>query len=282
MALEHYLKEIRKYPTLRHEEEKRIASLARKGDLSSRELLIKSNLRLVIKIAIKYSKGGISEDLIQQGNQGLVQAVDGFEPGLGYFFSTYATPWIKNGIFSYFEEQEIIKLPFKQRELRKRIYKFIISYLGKHLREPSDEQIAAELNKNEPGKYSERDVKELLQIYENIKVSSLNKPLGKDAEEEHIDILEGSNRNVLESISEEATVNMIRYKMNNLNADRLTKIILRGKLFNNKSTVELARYLGLKKEKVEQIYEKGTRLLKRNLMTNPKFIGSRNSFQDIT
>jgi len=282
MALEHYLREIRKYPGLGHEEERKVATLAKEGDLSNRELLIKSNLRLVVKIARKYSKNGISDELIQQGNQGLIHAVDGFNPDLGYRFSTYATPWVKHGIFSYFEEQEFIKLPPEQRELRKRIHKVITDYLGAHSEEPSHEQIAAELNKSSAKKYCGGDVEELLQKYESIKVSSLNKPLNEDTDDELVNVLEDVNgKNALEVMIDASTSDIVHEQIINLKTDDLTKTVLKEILYNHKSLGELSHNLRVEREKVKQIYERGMRLLKHNLRKNPQFVSSASQFQDI-
>lgn len=282
MALEHYLREIRKYPALGKEEESKVAALAKEGDFTSRELLIKSNLRFVIKIARKYSRNRISEDIIQQGNQGLILAVDKFNLDLGCRFSTYATWWIKNGIFSYFEDQKIIKLPYEQIKIRKKIHKFIADYLNAHSEEPSYEQIAAELNKPETKKYSAKDVEGLLRKYEHVKVFSLNKQLSEDANNEVIDVLEDVNgKNALESMVYKSAVDIINKQIINLKTDELTIKILKGRLYNNKSFEELSEDCGLKIRKVKGVYEKGIRLLKRHLMTNHQFVSSRNSFQDI-
>ncbi|MCX8103690.1 MAG: sigma-70 family RNA polymerase sigma factor, partial [Candidatus Bipolaricaulota bacterium] len=98
-GLEAYLREIGRYPLLSAEEERRVARRVACGDSRARERLITANLRLVISVAQRYRHLGIPlMDLIQEGNLGLMTAVDKFDPALGYKFSTYATWWIRQAI----------------------------------------------------------------------------------------------------------------------------------------------------------------------------------------
>ena len=94
-----YLIEIGKYPLLTQEQEIELAKRYRDGDLSAREQLINSNLKLVVSIAKNYKNTHFSiADLVSEGNLGLMQAVEKFNPDLNYRFSTCATPWIKQAI----------------------------------------------------------------------------------------------------------------------------------------------------------------------------------------
>jgi len=275
MAIDQYLKEVRRYPLLGQEEERQFAKLAKTGDLNSRQHLINSNLRLVISIAAEYSRNGILEDLIQEGNQGLIKAADGFNPDLGYRFSTYATWWIKQGIFSYFEKLDDIRLPPEQRKLRKMVCGIITDYLCTHSEEPSHEQIAAELSRYNGKKYSGNDVKELLMMYESIKVSSLNRQVGEDADAERMDFIEGADgRDNLEAMAGASTADAVLSQIRQLDADDLTRKVLEEKLYNTIQFGELADSLGLTKERVKQNYNKGIRLLRNALKNNPQFMSS--------
>ncbi len=98
-GLSAYLAEISKIPLLTASEEKRLARAAQKGDAEARKKLIVSNLRLVVSIAKKYLYFGLAmQDLVEEGNVGLMKAVDKFDPERGCKFSTYATWWIRQGV----------------------------------------------------------------------------------------------------------------------------------------------------------------------------------------
>jgi|SRR3989344_9084576 len=93
-SLDLYLKEMARYPLLGREEERKLSYQIREGDLYARERMIVSNLRLVVKMAFRYSRYGGVEDLIEEGNLGLIDALKYFDPEKGYRFSTYATWWV--------------------------------------------------------------------------------------------------------------------------------------------------------------------------------------------
>ncbi|OCH59402.1 RNA polymerase subunit sigma-70 [Aliivibrio fischeri] len=111
-----YLKEINRYQLLTAEEELVYSRLHKKGDLSARNTLIESNLRLVVKVANKYRKRNQTDlailDIIEEGNLGLIKAIDKFNPELGYRFSTYAVWWIRESIESaLFNHSRTVRLP---------------------------------------------------------------------------------------------------------------------------------------------------------------------------
>ena len=149
-ATQKYLSEISKYPLLSPEEEKKLAKKAAKGDLEARERLIKSNLRLVVSVAKKYlgrSRGLTFLDLIQEGNTGLIKAVDRFDWRKGFKFSTFATWWIRQAISRALSDQaRTIRLPvhvvetlYKLNKARKKLATILD-------REPTPEELAAETN----------------------------------------------------------------------------------------------------------------------------------------
>ncbi|WP_394134882.1 sigma-70 family RNA polymerase sigma factor [Aliivibrio fischeri] len=111
-----YLKEINRYQLLTAKEELIYSRLYKKGDMSARNTLIESNLRLVVKVANKYRKRNQTDlailDIIEEGNLGLIKAIDKFNPELGYRFSTYAVWWIRESIESaLFNHSRTVRLP---------------------------------------------------------------------------------------------------------------------------------------------------------------------------
>jgi RNA polymerase sigma factor (sigma-70 family) len=142
-----YMKELRKFPIMTMAEETANAEMVLKGDQEARRRLIEANLRLVVKIARKYSNLGASNlDLIEEGNIGLIKAVEKFDPSRNCRFSTYATWWIKQSIErSIANFSRTIRLPI---HISSRIYK-ISKIISKHLdreggSEPTSEEIAQE------------------------------------------------------------------------------------------------------------------------------------------
>ena len=148
-ATQKYLSEISKYPLLTPEEEKKLAKKAAKGDLEARERLIKSNLRLVVSIAKKYigrSKGLTFLDLIQEGNAGLIKAVDRFDWRRGFKFSTFATWWIRQAISRALSDQaRTIRLPVHVVETLYKLNKAKKKLATILDREPTPEELAAEI-----------------------------------------------------------------------------------------------------------------------------------------
>jgi len=142
-----FLKEIGKIKLLTYEEENELAERMVKGDKKAKQQLIESNLRLVVSIAKKYIGRGMSFlDLIQEGNLGLIKAVDKFDQTKGYKFSTYATWWIRQAITRAIADQaRTIRIPVHMVETINKLIKTSRHLLQTLGREPTPEEIAAEL-----------------------------------------------------------------------------------------------------------------------------------------
>jgi len=141
-----YLKDLRKLPVITMEEERVYARRIAQGDTVARRKMIEANLRLVVKIARKYMHQGISHlDLIEEGNIGLIRAVEKFDASRNCRFSTYATWWIRQsierGIANF---SRTIRLPIHISARIYRISKIISSFIEKNGREPSPEEISEE------------------------------------------------------------------------------------------------------------------------------------------
>ena len=142
-----FLKEIGKIPLLSLEEETELAEKMVNGDKEAKQKLVESNLRLVVSIAKRYIGRGMHFlDLIQEGNLGLIRAVDKFDPSKGYKFSTYATWWIRQAITRAIADQaRTIRIPVHMVETINRLMRnsrHLLQTLG---REPTPEEIAAEM-----------------------------------------------------------------------------------------------------------------------------------------
>ena len=155
-----YLKEINRIPLLSREDEEKYAALAAQGDKDAREILIKSNLRFVVNVAKKFRNKGLPmSDLINEGNIGLINAIEKYDVTRGYHFISYAVWWIRQAILKAIgEKSKMIRLPlnrFGELVQIDKARKVMYEALG---REPDASEIAEHLNMDR------RDVAELLNI----------------------------------------------------------------------------------------------------------------------
>jgi len=178
-----YLSEIGFSPLLSAEEEVHYARMAQRGEEAGRKRMIESNLRLVVKIARRYLHRGLPLlDLIEEGNLGLIRAVEKFDPERGFRFSTYATWWIRQTIErAIMNQTRTIRLPIHVvKELN--VYLRAARRLAQTLdHEPSPEEIAEQLDKPID------EVKRMFGL--NERVASVDEPLGKDADKSLLDAI---------------------------------------------------------------------------------------------
>ena len=174
-----YLKEIGKVPLLSADEEIELAKKMEKGDEEAKKKLCEANLRLVVSIAKRYvGRGMLFLDLIQEGNLGLIKAVDKFDWRKGYKFSTYATWWIRQAITrSIADQARTIRIPVHMVETINKLIRVSRQLLQEYGREPSPEEIAAEMD------ISEEKVREILKIAQE--PVSLETPIGEE-EDSHL------------------------------------------------------------------------------------------------
>lgn len=174
-----YLKEIGKVPLLTAQEEIDLARRMEEGDEAAKQKLCEANLRLVVSIAKKYvGRGMLFLDLIQEGNLGLIKAVDKFDWKKGYKFSTYATWWIRQAITrSIADQARTIRIPVHMVETINKLIRVSRQLLQEKGREPSPEEIAEEMS------ISEEKVREILKIAQE--PVSLETPIGEE-EDSHL------------------------------------------------------------------------------------------------
>ena len=249
-----YLLEIGKYKLLTKEEERDLVLKMKNGDLSAREQLIQSNLRLVVSIVRKYSVVGLDIfDLIQEENKGLIIAIDRFDPSLGCRISTYATNWIKKLIKIAMEDSsKNIRIPnnvLTSVKIYKRIKEDIFKETGKM---PTYKEIARKMN------ISANKVLELSRIQHNI--VSLNTTIDEDENIELGEIslaTEDSSEEIyLKQHSEEEFLNLIKECC--LTEKELEILILRFGFLENKTHTleEIGKIYRVSRERVRQIEKK--------------------------
>ena len=182
-----YLKEIGKVPLLSADEETELAKRMEKGDEMAKKRLAEANLRLVVSIAKRYvGRGMLFLDLIQEGNLGLIKAVEKFDYRKGYKFSTYATWWIRQAITRAIADQaRTIRIPVHMVENINKLVRVQRQLLQKLGREPSADEIAAEM------KIPVERVREILKISQE--PVSLETPIGEEEDSHLGDFIQDDN-----------------------------------------------------------------------------------------
>lgn len=263
-ATQLYLGEIGFSPLLTAEEEVLYARRALRGDEVARKRMIESNLRLVVKISRRYSNRGLALlDLVEEGNLGLIRAVEKFDPERGFRFSTYATWWIRQTIErAIMNQTRTIRLPIHVvKELN--VYLRTARELAQKLdHEPTAEDIALKLDK------SVDDVNRMLRL--NERVGSVDNPIGGDSEKALLDIIPDEKGGGPETSTQDDDIKTsIVTWLQELNPKQREVLARRfGLLGYEASTLEdVGREIGLTRERVRQIQVEGLRRL-RDMLTH--------------
>jgi len=249
-ATQMYLNEIGFSPLLTAEEEVYYSRLARSGEESGRQRMIESNLRLVVRIARRYLNRGLSLlDLIEEGNLGLIRAVEKFDPERGFRFSTYATWWIRQSIErGIMNQARTIRLPIhvvKELNTCLRASRELSQALD---HEPTAEDIAQHLDR------PVAEVERLLRL--NERTASVDVPLGPDSDKTMLDTL--PDRDEADPVSQAQSDDIRDNLMGWLGelTDKQREVVLRrfGLGGHEVSTLEaVGREIGLTRERVRQI-----------------------------
>jgi len=254
-----YLREIGKVPLLLAEDEVELAKQFEKGQKRAKDKLTESNLRLVVSIAKKYIGRGLSLlDLIQEGNQGLIRAVEKYDWRKGYKFSTYATWWIRQAITRAIADQaRTIRIPVHMVETINKLYRITRRLMQELGREPTPEEIAEEAE-IEPDR-----VREIFKIAQE--VTSLEAPVGEDQESFLGDFIPDESQL---SPVDEASKQLLKDHLDEVLAtlsDREARVLkLRFGLEGTKQMTleEVGKVFGVTRERIRQIEAKALRKLK--------------------
>lgn len=262
-----YIKEVRKIPLLTAREEVELSRKVRKGDGAAREKMIRANLRLVINIAKRYFHLGTPfMDLIEEGNVGLMKAVEKFNPYKGFRFSTYAAWWIKQSITrSIFDQSRTVRLPVYLNELLSKYKKTNEKLMGKLRRIPTDKEIARSMGVS---------LEKVARVRASVsKTSSLDAPIDEEGGNEIIDLIENTS-----VASPETELN------NFFNKERLSGLLevvnerehevlnLRFGLIDGKTwtLAEVSKKLGVSRERIRQIENNAIKKLKKSFLEQEK------------
>ena len=260
-SLNQYMREIGKIKLLTREEEIKLAGAIKQGDLKAVQEMVRRNLKYVVTVANKYRGFGMSlQDLIEEGNTGLIQAAKRFDVSRNVKFITYAVWWIKQAIIHSLAEQSgTVKLPVKQAGKVTRFNKKSQEMCQDMEREPTQSEVAKSLG------YNDDEINSIMRAYRTH--LSLDTPLKNDEHTPYLDLLE--NQNLIpydDQIMRESLSEKVDQMLEDLSEREATILKMRfGFSGEVKTLEEVGQEIGLSRERVRQIEKRAKERLKSKL-----------------
>ncbi len=252
ISIKNYFKDLRKLEQLSGAEQTELAIKAKAGDRKALDRLVKCNLRFVLTIAKEYQYGNVDiEDLINEGNIGLIKAIDRFDADKGFKFISYAVWWVRQSIMQYiYDHGNMVRLPINKINVIGKVNKASEELFHKLDREPTSEELQEVTN------FSAEDIKST--YMDSTRCFSIDQRVSEDSESQFVDIIPGET---LEDIEGRMNGDSLKYEINNVLetlTDRETRILnlyfgLNGS--NEMSLKEIGDELNLTNERVRQVKE---------------------------
>lgn len=264
--LSSYMQDISRYPLLTLDEEVELTQRAKAGDELAKQKLIQSNLRFVISVAKQFIHQGIAlEDLIMDGNIGLINAIDKFDPTRGFKLSTYAVWWIRQSILqSLAEKGRTVRMPLNQVGLLMRVRRASQSFIQINERSPLPEELAEMLG---------LCVEKVKDVMNNAAVEfSIDKPMDDDSDMSYADMLVSSTPPTDATVQQESLCADIQRWLMVLENDRARDIMEHSYGLNGTEVMtleELAAKHQLSRERVRQIQQHALQTMRKHI---PSFI----------
>jgi len=257
-----YFSELSKIDLITQEEEVKLAEKAKLGDISAKNKLIKANLRFVVSVAVQYQGHGVSlNDLINEGNLGLLEAAEKFDSTRGFKFISYAVWWVKKNMINALREKKIVHIPDNKIEDISKVKNIIGEFFAKNGTEPSIKEISQIAN------MKEIHVKSALEL--NVFNVHLEDGVSSESRSTIIDLIKNEDSPQPDSGFEDPIKNEIEKLLSNLTEKEtiILKLFFGINLENSLTHKQIGEKFNCSSERIRQIKEEAIRKLRKNKKT---------------
>lgn len=264
-SIDKYLSEISKLPMMSEEEEAETARRIREGDVRAMDRLVQSNLRFVVSVAKQYQNQGLAlNDLINEGNIGLIKAATKFDETKGFKFISYAVWWIRQSILqALIEQPRVVRLPMNKATIYNKIQRAIVDFEQKNQREPSNDELAEMLD-------MKADELSMLRATLTFHLS-VDTPLGDDDETTSLDLMADNSMEKPDSrLVDESLHDELEHALQGLSPREveIVKFYFGLNEFNQSYSLdEIGIKMNLTRERVRQLKDKAIRKMRRFAIT---------------